>query len=121
MCTGRVCFASHASDMVWSKQPCKRMRLESVTDHQCSAAHKSALKRDYEATQHVDVTVAVMPCVYITDMTKTFACLYHLVEQRIAHTTNLKPMLDLLEYLQVTLNQSSGPNYMSRTSIQEML
>ena len=96
-----------------SKQPCKRTRLESVTDHERSAAHKSALKRDYEATQQVDVTVAIVPRVYITDMTKTFACLYHSVKQRIAHTTNLKPMLDLLEYLQVTLNQSNGPNYTS--------
>ena len=30
-------------------------------------------------------------------------------------------MLDLLEYLQVTLNQSNGPDYTSRTSIQGML
>lgn len=105
----------------WNKKPCERMRLESVTDHERSTAHKSALKLDYEATKHADVAIAIVPRVNMTDMTKTFACLYHLVKQRIAHTTNLKPMLDLLEYLQVSLNLSNGPNYTSRTSIQEML
>lgn len=105
----------------WNKQPCTRLRLESVTDHERSAAHKSALKQDVEATLHADVAVSIVPRVNMTDMTKTFACLYHLVKQRIAHTTNLQPMLDFLEYLQVTLNLSNGPNYTSRTSIQEML
>ena len=87
----------------WNKKQCERMRLESVTDHERSVAHKSALKLDYEATKHADVSVSIVPRVHMTDMTKTFACLYHIVKQRIAHTTNLKPMLDLLEYLQVSL------------------
>ena len=38
----------------WNKQPCKRMRLESVTDHERSvAALKTALKMDYEATYFI--------------------------------------------------------------------
>ena len=97
------------------------MRLQSVTDRERSLAHQTALKMDYEATQHANVAVAIVPRISMPDMAKTFFCLYYLVMQRISHTTNLKQMLDLLEYLQVTLNQSNGPDYTSRTSIQGML
>ena len=87
---GMFCQSCQRHDMrpfdrdTWNKQPCMRIHLESVTDHERSAAHKLALKQDYETTQHVDVAVAIVPHVYMTDMTKMFACLYHLVKQRIA-------------------------------------
>ena len=58
-------------------------------------------------------------------MAKTFACLYFLCKNRIAHTTNFGPLLDLIGFLGVNLKSkiSVGKNatYLSDKSIQEML
>ena len=74
---GLFCQSCQRHDMkpfgrdTWKKQPCKRLRLQSVTDHDRPIAHKTALEMYYEATQHADVAVAIVSRVSMPDMAKT--------------------------------------------------
>ena len=70
----------------WNLVPCKRLRLESVTDHEKCGAHKDAVKRKAGAKKQDDIAVAIYPTVNKNDMTRTFACLYFLCKQKIADT-----------------------------------
>ena len=69
--------------------------------------------------------MAIYPTVYKNDMTRTFACLYFLCKQKIAHTTNFEPLLDLVCFLGQNLKQKifvgQNAHYTRRKSIQDML
>ena len=107
---------------VWNKQPCRRLRLESVVDHERSNGHETAERLEIMTIEHEDLTVAIFPTVNMHEMKKLFSCVYFLVKQRIAHTTNLEPLLNLLDYLEVKVQVGvNGPAYTSRSSIQDIL
>ena len=57
-------------------------------------------------------------------MAKTFACVYFLCKNRIAHTTNFGPLVDFIDFLGVKLSKiciGKNATYRSDKSIQEML
>ena len=41
---------------VWNKQPCRRLRLESVVDHESSNGHKTAERLEIMTIEHEDLT-----------------------------------------------------------------
>jgi len=79
------------------------------------------LKRESESASTVNIANALNPSVPLNAIQQTFECLYFLVKQKIAHTTNFEPLLDLLEYLGVNIRVAKNATYTSRTSIQEMV
>ena len=109
----------------WNVTPCTRLRLESIQDHEKCVAHIDSVKRKAEANKQGDISVVIVPAVSMNAMTKSFACLYFLCKQRIAHTTNYEPLLDFIAYLGDNLREKMyvGRNatYTSRKSIQEIL
>ena len=57
-------------------------------------------------------------------MAKTFACVYFLCKNRIAHSTNFEPLVDFIDFLGVKLSEiciGKNATYRSDKSIQEML
>ena len=90
-----------------------------------SAAHQDCLKRESESASAVNIASAISPSVPLNAIQQTFGCLYFLVKQKIAHTTNFEPLLDFLEYLGVHIKSNirvaKNATYTSRKSIQEMV
>ena len=66
-----------------------------------------------------------LPEVPAHGMEQAFSCLYFLARQRIPHTTNFEPLLDLLSLLGVPVKAdirvAKNATYTSNKSIQEML
>ena len=110
---------------VWNKTGCTRIRLQSIVRHERSAAHQDCLKQESESASTVNIASAINPSIPLNAIQQTFACLYFLVKQKVAHTTNFEPLLDLLEYLGVhaksNIRVAKNATYTSRKSIQEMV
>ena len=64
-----------------------------------SAAHKDCVKMEAASSVTKNSTVAINPEVPVRGMEQAFCCLYFLTKQRIAHTTNYEPLLDLVGFL----------------------
>ena len=67
----------------WNKTPCKRLRLESITDHEKTVAHTDSLKLKAEIKLQSDISIEIFPAVSSSSMAKTSACLYFLYKQLI--------------------------------------
>ena len=113
---------SHGS---WTKTPCTRLRLQSITAHEVSVSHKESLKLECENL--TTLQSAMNPAVPAKGIEGAFTCLYFLAKQRIAHTTKFEPLLDLLLLGVFGLNVKSkiqvakNALYTSDKAIQEMV
>ena len=110
---------------VWNKTPCNRLRLQSITSHENSSAHRDAIRLELSAQSSRNIASVMNPVVPKKGIEKAFACLYLLAKQRIAHTTNFEPLLDLLELLGLKVKSeiqiAKNATYTSCKSIQEMI
>ena len=106
---------------IWSTTPCSRLRLQSITTHENSSAHKDSVKLELNCQQSQDITM-VSPPIPRKGGIQLFV---FLAKQRIPHTTNYKPLLNLLEALGLTtksdLNVTKNVTYTSDKAIQEMM
>ena len=109
----------------WNREPSVRFRLQSVKAHEQTVAHKDAIRMEAECKTTSDIAVVIHPEASLSEMSQVFAALYFLCKQRIAHTTNFEPILDLLGFLGNELKSKirCGKNatYCSVKSIQENL
>lgn len=109
----------------WTSTPCSRLRLQSITTHENSSAHKDAVKLELASQETRDIVSAINPPIPRKGIYQAFSCLYFLAKQRIAHTTNYEPLLDLLQTLGLQtksdLHVAKNATYLSDKSIQEML
>ena len=93
---------------VWNKQPCSRLHLQSIKRHESSAAHGQSLRMERNASKVQTLPIVVRPPLPAKGMEQAFSCLYFLTKQRIAHTTNYEPLLDLMSYLGVKIKEEIG-------------
>ena len=104
--------------------------MESLTEckiqtSKCQRARKnsSSQRMEAECKTTSDIAVVIHPEASLSEMSQVFAALYFLSKQRIAHTTNFEPILDLLGFLGNELKSKirCGKNatYCSVKSIQE--
>ncbi|XP_065843451.1 zinc finger protein 862-like [Oscarella lobularis] len=111
---------------VWNKVPCTRMRLHSIRRHEKSGAHRDSINKERLALRPAEsVPATINPPLSAESLLQAFSCLYFLLKQRIAHTTNFEPLLDLFEFLGVHikagLRVAKNALYTSDQSIQEMV
>ena len=84
----------------WNTIPCTRYRLQSITSHEGTVTHCDSVKLELAATATPAISQAIqLPEVPARGMEQAFSCLYFLAKQRIPHTTNFEPLLDLLSLL----------------------
>ena len=99
--------------------------MQSFVNHDKSAAHRDSVKLESETATTVRIASAVNPSVASDGIHQEFACLYFLVKQKIAHTTNFEPSLDFLEFLclhvKSKIRVAKNATYTSCKSIQEMV
>ena len=80
------------------------------------------MERDASKVQTLPSVVS--PPLPAKGMEQAFSCLF-LTKQRIAHTTNYEPLLDLMSYLGVYIKEKIGKGmnaiYTSEKTIQEMV
>ena len=109
----------------WNSTPCNRLRLQSITAHEGCAAHKHALKLESETLTTRTIQSALNPRIPAKGIEQAFTSLYFLAKQRIPHTTNFEPLLDLLGLLGVNVKSriqiAKNALYTSDKSIQEMI
>ena len=110
----------------WNTIPCTRYRLQSITMHERSAAHHDSVTLDLAAAATPTISQAIqLPEVPARGIEQAFSCLYFLVKQRIPHTTNFEPLLDLLHLMGIPtkadIHVTKNATYTSNKSIQEML
>ena len=106
----------------WNKEPCTRLRLESVIRH---AAHRECLRHEKAQETNRIIPATINPALPSKGMEQAFASLYFLAKQRIPHTTNFEPLLDLLQLFEVNVKEeisiARNALYTSDRSIQEMI
>lgn len=88
---------------IWNTQPCIRLRLQSIIIHERSAAHLDSVKLEAASKASKNVVSALNPptCISAKGIEQAFLCLYFLTKQRIPHTTNYVPLLELAGLLGV--------------------
>ena len=83
------------------------------------------MKIESGSVSTVSIAGAINPSVPSDGIHQAFACLYFLVKQKIAHTTNFEPLLDFLEFLGLHVKNkirvAKNATYISCKSIQEMV
>ena len=88
----------------WNMIPCTRYHLQSVTMHKRSATHRDSVRLELAASTTPTIAHAMqLPDIPAHGMEQAFSCLYFLAKQRIAHTTNFEPLLDLMELMGVPI------------------
>ena len=106
----------------WNTAPCTRLRLQSITAHEHSATHKDSLKLE---SDQITIQSALNPVVPSKGIEQAFLSLYFLAKQRISHTTNFEPLLDLLALLGLNVKSkiqiAKNALYTSDKAVQEML
>nr|XP_006818252.1 PREDICTED: zinc finger protein 862-like [Saccoglossus kowalevskii] len=109
----------------WNKTPSRRIRLCTVKEHEQTTGHRDATKRELTAAASQNIGEIIQPEVNRDAITSAFTVLYFLAKQRIPHTTNFEPVLDLLSQLGLSVKEnlrvSKNATYCSDKSIQEML
>lgn len=127
-----ACFVYFARSMinecpynrdVWNKTACTRLRLQSIIDHEKTAAHRDCIKLESAAVSSQNIAIAFNPEVSALGIEQAFSCF--LVKQRIAHTTNYEPLLNLMAFLgndiKSRIHVAKNATYLSDKSIQEMV
>ena len=113
------------SNEIWNTLPCTRLRLQSILTHERSAAHQDAIKLAAAAATSENVVAALNRPVSAKGIEQAFCCLYFLTKQKIAHTTNYEPLLDLVGLLGVDVKSkisiARNATYTSDKTIQEMV
>ena len=108
----------------WNTTPCTRMRLGSVKDHEDTDAHKTSVRKELQSSL-TSVTQRMNPEISQNALEQAFCCLYFLCKQKIAHTTNYEPLLDLLVHMGVNIKArirvGQNATYTSDKSIQDIL
>ena len=110
----------------WNTVPCTRFRLQSITMHERCTAHRDSISLELAAAATPTIMQAInLPEVPARGMEQAFSCLYFLAKQRITHTTNFEPLLDIMQLIGVPiksdLHVAKNGTYTSNKSIQEML
>ena len=104
----------------WNTAPCTRLRLQSITAHEHSATHKDSLKLE---SDQITIQSALNPVVPSKGIEQAFLSLYFLAKQRISHTTNFEPLLDLLALLRLNVKSkiqiAKNALYTSDKAVQE--
>ena len=110
---------------IWNKRPCTRIRLQSIIAHEHCAARKDSVNLEAILSAQGSIASAVNPPVPSQGMEQAFSCLYFLCKQRIPHTTNYEPLLDLAGLLGIDIKSkiyiARNATYTSDKTIQEML
>ena len=110
---------------IWNTKPCKRIRLQSITAHEQCAAHRDSVSLEALLSAHGSIAGAVNPPVPSQGMEQAFSCLYFLCKQRIPHTTNYEPLLDLAGLLGTDIKSkisiARNATYTSDKTIQEIV
>ena len=109
----------------WNKTLCTRLRLQSISAHEHSAAHKDSMKLESETLTTRPIESAINPRIPAKGIEQAFISLYFLAKQRIPHTTNYEPLLDLLGLLGLNVKSkiqvAKNALYTSDKAIQEMI
>ena len=63
---------------IWSNTPCTRLRLQSITTHETSTAHKDSLRLELARSQSQSVVSTLNPPVPKKGNYQAFCCLYFL-------------------------------------------
>ena len=104
---------------------CTRIRLQSIISHERAAAHIDCIKLECEKTSTTNIQSAINPVIPAKGIEQAFISLYFLAKQRIPHTTNYEPLLDLLGILGLNVKSkiqiAKNAVYTSDKAIQEML
>ena len=110
---------------VWNKQPCTRLRLQSIISHERTSTHKDSVKLESAAAASRSIVHSINALVPSRGMEQAFSCLYFLAKRRIAHTTYYEPLLDLAGILGVNIKEkisvARNATYTSDKTIQEMI
>jgi hypothetical protein len=61
---------------IWNKQPCSRLRLQSIKRHESSAAHGQSLRMERNASKVQTLPSVVSPPLPAKGMEQAFSCLY---------------------------------------------
>ena len=104
--------------------PATRIWLETVKSHENCNAHKDAVRQNADVRQCETITENIQAEICLSSMAKTFACVYFLCKNRIAHTTNFGPLVDFIDFLGEKLSKKCiGKNatYRSDKLTQEIL
>lgn len=91
----------------WNTTPCTRIRLQSIISHERAAAHIDCIKLECEKASTKNIHSAINPVIPAKGIEQAFISLYFLAKQRIPHTTNYEPLLDLLGILGKVKNPNS--------------
>ena len=94
------------SNEIWNSLPCTRLRLQRILTHERSAAHQDAIKLAAAAAASENIVSPLNCPVSEKGIEQAFCCLYFLTKQKIAHTTNYEPLLDLVGLLGVDVKSS---------------
>ena len=109
----------------WNTHPCNRLRLQSIISREQCAAHRDSVKLEAESSVYANIASAFNPPIPSRVIEQAFSCLYFLTRQRIAHTTNYEPLLDLVGLLGVDIKSkisiARNATYMSDRTVQEMV
>ena len=110
---------------IWNSQPCICLRLQSIIIHERSAAHLDSVKLEAASKASENVVSALNRPISAKGIEQAFLCLYFLAKQRIPHTTNYVPLLDLAGLLGVDVKSkisiARNATYSSDKTIQEMV
>ena len=105
-----------------NKAPCTRLRQQSVTAHEQSAAYKDYVKTEAATSMSENIASVVNPAVPARGIEHFCCCLYSM-NKRNAHTLNYAPLLDLVGLLDVdvkaNISVASNAIYTSDKTIQE--
>ena len=70
-----------------------------TSKRQRAQTNSSSQRMEAECKTTSDIAVVIHPEASLSEMSQVFAALYFLCKQRIAHTTNYEPILDLIGLL----------------------
>lgn len=114
---------SPGTHTTWNTTPCNRLRLQRITAHERCASHKYMCKLETE--KKTTIQSGINPQIPTKPIEQAFTCLYFLAKQRIAHTTNFEPLLNLMGLLgldvKAKIQVAKNALYTSDKSIQEMI
>ena len=94
--------------------------------HECCATHRDSLSLEEASVSTPTIPHAMqLPDVPAHGLKQAFRCLYFLAKQRIAHTTNFEPLLDLMQLMGVPIKSdirvAKNATYTSNKSIEDMI
>ena len=109
----------------WNRTPCRRLREESIVDHETSESHKKAEKKETIAALCGNVMERFQPAIPGDEVCAALSCLYFLCKNNMAYVTNFEPLLDLTTHLGLLIKDGirvgKNAHYTSPGAIMEML